>query len=299
MLKFFRSLIVLLGSIFICCCASVPEQEKSPPSPISKVLEEVNENSPTTEAPDSKTNPLLSNISETLKGLGYEALGLSFESDETLLLLGKVFDSPLTHDRKIRIIYTGLQMDYDAKHQSLTINGEKDLATILSFIDKNVPKQIPDPPPASSIQPNSNDRLGIKDKVVPPTKPLKKGLSKGKVKSKNFEKKQRSSKSKTRKIIPVSSSSTSSSTTVTSTTLAPAAAEVKPTTSTTLPPSSQVPDASLPQESPSTDDTPAAGIVPKQKAVPNTEPPMEEQQEKESSPSMPEKSEIQQNSREE
>ncbi|MBM4304478.1 MAG: hypothetical protein FJ112_09140 [Deltaproteobacteria bacterium] len=304
-LKIFRKLTVFLFSVFICHCASAPELQKNSPPPVSHALEEVNDNSAKADAVDSKNNPLVSNISETLKSLGYEALGLSFETDETLLLLGKVFDSPVTHGRKIRIIYTGLQMAYDAKHQSLTISSEKDLATILSFIDRNVPKQIPDPPADSSIQSNSTPK-GLSERTrddVPANKMfkmLKKGLSKIKGKSRNFEKKQRSSKSKTRKTIPVSSPVSSTSTTVTSTTLTPATNEEKqPTPSTTLPPASQVPDSSAPQERPLVDDAPALEGIPKQQVKPNPSLQMEEQQKNEAPPLSPEEPEVQQDSEEE
>ena len=123
------------------CSSQIPNSNESKPS---GALEEVKkESEPFSEtqgaAPD---NPLLVNINERLQSLGYEGLGLQFETDETLLLLGRIFDSPMSQNRQIKILYTGLAMSYDPKHRSLTIGGGKDLKVILDFMDKNIPKRL-------------------------------------------------------------------------------------------------------------------------------------------------------------
>ena len=123
------------------CSSQIPNLNEFKPS---GALEEVKkETEPFSEtqaaAPD---NPLLVNINERLQSLGYEGLGLQFETDETLLLLGRIFDSPMSQNRQIKLLYTGLAMSYDPKHRSLTIGGGKDLKVILDFIDKNIPKRL-------------------------------------------------------------------------------------------------------------------------------------------------------------
>lgn len=124
-------------------CSSQPAP--TPQTKVSGVLGEVKQESelvhPVENSERTAEKTLLVQLNEKLQSLGYEALGLQFESDETLSLLGKVFDSPLSQNKQIRIIYTGLEMSYDAKHQSLTIGGRKDLKSILNFIHKNIPNK--------------------------------------------------------------------------------------------------------------------------------------------------------------
>jgi len=191
----------------LICCASKPVPPPVETPKVSQVLEEVAPEQVNQDTEKKGANPLVSNINEKLNSLGYEALGLSFESDETLLLLGSVFDSPITHNRQIKIIYTGLMMSYDEKHQSLTINTSKNLASILSFIDKNVPKQIEEAPESSpSQQMNaapiapSAEPVKIIPAVKKKLKSLKKQLTKKIQKPKRNAKKQRTPRN--RKVKP-------------------------------------------------------------------------------------------------
>lgn len=130
--------LTVIMAISGCSSESAPVESKPK---VSGVLGEVGGEENPANSAGTATNPLVTNLNEKLQGLGYEALGLQFESDETLLLIGKVFDSAISHDRQIKIIYTGLEMSYDAKHQSLTLGGTKTLSAILSFINKNIPKR--------------------------------------------------------------------------------------------------------------------------------------------------------------
>lgn len=177
----------ILGLVyFISSCSSEPVSSPPKKPKVSSVLEEVSPHQENPVVEESKANLLVTNISEKLKGLGYEALGLSFESDETLLLLGNVFDSPIVQNRKIKIIYTGLVMSYDAKHQSLTISTSKNLASILSFIEKNVPRQGEEqanPEPQVELKPSEE---AIQVNNPPATSPIKKikGKLKGRAKPK-------------------------------------------------------------------------------------------------------------------
>jgi len=88
-----------------------------------------------TETP-SPVSPGLAKLLEKLQSLGYEGIGLTYESDTTLELLYKVFSDPLAMNRQVRAVYTGLANAYDAKAQSLTIGGASSEKAILAFIKK-------------------------------------------------------------------------------------------------------------------------------------------------------------------
>lgn len=128
-------------------CSSQPESQQvnTEPPKVSDVLEEVKPEQPSN-APDStQENPVLSRLTQKMQALGYEVIGLQFETNETLLLLESVFDSPVSQNRQIRIVYTGVTLSYDAKHRSLTIGGTQDTKAILKFIEKNVPLRASSP----------------------------------------------------------------------------------------------------------------------------------------------------------
>jgi len=91
------------------------------------------------EAPTPSPSPTLSALLEKLRALGYEGIGLTYESEATLDLLNKVFSSPVAANRQIRSVYTGAITTYDAKPQSLTVGGTSNVPAILSFIQKKVP----------------------------------------------------------------------------------------------------------------------------------------------------------------
>lgn len=91
------------------------------------------------EAPTPTPSPLLSNLLEKLRALGYEGIGMTYESDPTLELLGKVFSDPVAANRQIRAVYTGATTTYEAKTQSLTVGGTSNAPAILAFIKKKVP----------------------------------------------------------------------------------------------------------------------------------------------------------------
>lgn len=165
----FTELIITL--ILLGCAESPPTNVN--PSKVSGVLEEVGTEQTSLGASGAPDNPLLRNITDKLQSLGYEALGLQFENDETLLFLGSIFDSPITHDRQIRIIYTGLELSYDSKHKSLTIGGAKNLASILNFIEKNIPKRDPNDqiskiPPVWNAAPTTSDNPAVTTTTLPP-----------------------------------------------------------------------------------------------------------------------------------
>ena len=189
---------VLLSSLVLMGLSHCASQPTSPTqSKISDILEEIRPEEGSTNQVRVSDNPLVIHISAKLQSLGYEALGLQFETDGTLLLLGKIFDSPVSHERQIRIIYTGLAMSYDSKHQSLTIGESKDLGSILIFIDKNIPKrnsseQINKPSPVSMpTLPTTDKQSSSIDKsenssILNQAKSSKKKLHSKKLKGKNL-----------------------------------------------------------------------------------------------------------------
>jgi hypothetical protein len=254
-------------------CASKPFTNN--PSKVPGVLGEVNQGGEQSQSSESKAgsseNLLLANINEKLKSLGYEALGLQFESDETLLLLGKVFDSPVSHNRQIRIVYTGLEMSYDIGHQSLTIGGRKDLKSILNYIQKNIPSR-------SSMEPVK----GVTSEVKTPTSP--KGPiqpKKAKLKKTTVKTNKKSLRNSAKKIAPPST--TVPPAVVPQSTLNPSPATSTTTTESPVvePPVTESlesePSTTVPKD---TDSTPPDEAVSPESAEPesspSTEPPKEE-----------------------
>jgi hypothetical protein len=133
---------LMLCFVLVRCSSQPPTTQQSKASGVLGEVKQESQPAYSGENPaGTSEKSLLIQLNEKLQSLGYEALGLQFESDETLLLLGKVFDSPVSHNKQVRIIYTGLEMSYDSKHQSLTIGGRKDLKSILSYIQKNIPNK--------------------------------------------------------------------------------------------------------------------------------------------------------------
>lgn len=131
-------------------CASSPEAPSSvlEPAPVEPTAEEtVVPAEPVAPKPHER-------LVAQLKRLGYEGLGLEFEDPKVLDLLEKVFTAPETHGRDIKLVYTGMRMQYDKAQKSITIGGTKDLKVILAFFKKHVPKGPPPPPipPTESSQ---------------------------------------------------------------------------------------------------------------------------------------------------
>ena len=50
-----------------------------------------------------------------------------------------VFSDARVAKRQIKYVYTGLSMEYDPKHESLTVGGPKDIQSVLDYIVKKVP----------------------------------------------------------------------------------------------------------------------------------------------------------------
>lgn len=84
-------------------------------------------------------NPAYLELTQRLKELGYEGVGLEHESAAVHELMLKVFTDNVTANRQLKYIYTGIHMGYEPKVQSLTIGGTENVEVIKSYIKKNVP----------------------------------------------------------------------------------------------------------------------------------------------------------------
>lgn len=267
----FQSGFSVISLVFLLThCSSAPEPVQEQPK-IPGVLGEVDNKPGGIPSSGTSENPLVANISEKLRSLGYEALGLQFENDETLLLLGNVFDSSISRDRQIKIIYTGLSMSYDSKHQSLTIGGTKNLTSILNFIDKNIPKR----DSSDSVEPVSPAWMNTPSApvsepaatepsipVVPPVRPAKKATLKPKLKNKMpGGKSNKKNRAKSKKGVP---GSTIPTTSVPTTTL-----PLPPQPPPTLP----APESVKPTEEPKTNpNLPQPESMETQPLMPDSEP---------------------------
>ncbi len=138
-----RFTLVLIWSVFGMgiiggCASSGPSGESSLEGGVAPAASYL-------EAP--KQSPSLTQLLATLKTQGYDGVGLEFESDSTLEFLNRVFQSPRAANRKLKLMYTGLALSYDPKHESLTVGGTIDAETVLKYIDKYVPVR---PPPSAT-----------------------------------------------------------------------------------------------------------------------------------------------------
>lgn len=119
---------------------AVSEEPANPPQP-SPVLEEVSDADLSEKKESVPVNPAFSKLKTKLNELGYEPIGLEYESTANLTLLYKVFSSAQLKNRRIQRVYTGMDLEYDAKAQALTVGGTQSVAKILAFIRKRVPRR--------------------------------------------------------------------------------------------------------------------------------------------------------------
>ncbi len=127
----------LVAGLVVGGCASSPSAPAG--SGVLEPVESVEKKAETPAAP--APSPTLEKLLLLLKSHGYDGIGLEYESEATLELLQRVFSDPKATKRRIKLIYTGLAMSYDALHYSLTIGGSTDVNAILAFIQKNVPSR--------------------------------------------------------------------------------------------------------------------------------------------------------------
>ena len=117
----------------ILACSSTPTTAEG-----SGVLEpeDAPETTPTT-APAQ--GPSYQSLMDGLTSLGYEGMGLQFESEQTLMMLEQVFSDPALAGRKIRLVYTGLEMSYDPQYESITVGGLTRPVDIVNYVKKKIP----------------------------------------------------------------------------------------------------------------------------------------------------------------
>ncbi len=122
-----------------------PQPTTSVPQKPNPILEEVPD--PGVSKKESlearAVNPAFGKLNAKLSELGYEGVGLEYESTAVLDLLTGVFSSPDVKNRKIKRVYTGGGLEYDGPAESITIGGTTNKAKILTFIKKKVPKRKP------------------------------------------------------------------------------------------------------------------------------------------------------------
>ncbi len=125
-LRIVKGLALLVTAGLIAHCSSAPSG-----------MDAVNSAIALSEGPTASA--ALTSLLTTLKELGYDGVGLEYESDTTLDFLSKIFQNPRAAKRKIKLTYTGLALSYDPKHESLTVGGTTDVESILKYIEKNIP----------------------------------------------------------------------------------------------------------------------------------------------------------------
>jgi hypothetical protein len=125
--------------------AGLPQPGTATPEPSGGILEEVPETGSGAAAGENSANvagsPLFEQLRLQLTKLGYEGVGLEHESVEALTVLMAVFEHPDAAKRKIKRVYTGASMEYDAKAQAVTINGLDTQDKILNYLKKNIPRR--------------------------------------------------------------------------------------------------------------------------------------------------------------
>lgn len=87
-------------------------------------------------AHSKSVSPVPSTLKQSLDRLGIEGIGLEYEPPESLSLIERVFRDSRCEGHRIRTLYTGMSLEYDAKNETLTIGGTADVDAILKFISK-------------------------------------------------------------------------------------------------------------------------------------------------------------------
>lgn len=141
--KTFVALAIL--TLALGCASQSPVLEEVPPQAAatpsgSAPAPEATSSTTADASQDAKANPAYQELVAQLARLGYQGVGLEYESNASLQLLKSIFSDPRAANRRVRQVYTGLNLAYDAKYSSLTIGGSADAGVILDFIDKKVPR---------------------------------------------------------------------------------------------------------------------------------------------------------------
>lgn len=116
--------------LFLVRCSSTPTEDAIKTS----ILEPVEETKQ-----EQQLSPSFTKLVGILGGIGAEAIGMEYENEAILDLLCEVFSDPKVMNRKLKLIYTGLQMSYDSNAESLTVGGLTNKTAILNYIQRYVP----------------------------------------------------------------------------------------------------------------------------------------------------------------
>ncbi len=133
-----RKSLIGIGFLVLAQCASKPATTPAVLEPVNGQASVPTGNEDSGVA-ISAVDPALAKLKDLLSKLGYEGVGLEFESADTLALLQSVFSDKRTANKDIRFIYTGITMAYDAGGKALTIGGTRDVQSVITFISKKVP----------------------------------------------------------------------------------------------------------------------------------------------------------------
>ncbi len=146
-----QSVISFCGALWVAGCASAPDSPSS-------ILEPVTENEASAPSTEAVAPHPSERLREQLSALGYQGLGMELEDPATLALLEKVFSAPEAQGLDLKLVYTGIRMQFDASQKSLTNGGTKDVAVILAFLRKSVPKRPVTPDKTTPTLPKSDSK---------------------------------------------------------------------------------------------------------------------------------------------
>ena len=92
---------------------------------------------------ETAANPAAQKARQLLEESGYSGVGLEYENDNTLQFLTQIFSDARTRNRQIKLVYTGLNLSYDSRYQSLTVGGTRNADAVIAYIIKNIPLRSP------------------------------------------------------------------------------------------------------------------------------------------------------------
>jgi hypothetical protein len=152
----------MVWGFLISCSAPAPapaesavlEQIEEPPSAVSAEV--------VATTPETEPNQEWPALEALLQKHGYEGVGLQYESTPVLKFLQKVFSDPRAAKRKIKSVYTGAALAYDAEHESLTIGGTQDVEQVFKFIAKNTSQKPESKTTKRTVSPSNQKKKSVR-----------------------------------------------------------------------------------------------------------------------------------------
>jgi hypothetical protein len=139
---------VILFSIVLISCSSNPESPPQGMEPVSQTTSPLQSSAVPAVPEESQAlvrlqqDPSLVRLRDLITSMGYEGIGLEFESAEMIEFLSKVFSDKRMAGRDFSLVYTGVGLAYDANAKSLTIGGTRDIQSVVSFVVKKIPMRV-------------------------------------------------------------------------------------------------------------------------------------------------------------